>query len=139
MFTSPRDATSLLVKRVIGLPGDRIQLKAGIVNINGNAVPTIAAGQAKVEITEGETANAKILRETLPEGSYVQIYDVGTTLLDNTQEFKTRHEHYSVMGDNRDNSADSRMSLSAGGIGFVPQASVVGIVDLKKSTKRVPR
>ena len=112
------------VKRIIGLPGDHIQMIDGVLNINGHAVPRQEVGP--VLVTErGAATSAQAYRETLPNGVRYTTYDRGATMLDNSQEFVVPPNQYFVLGDDRDNSVDSRVPM----IGYVPYENLVGRVD----------
>ncbi len=135
------------VKRLIGLPGDRVQVKDGVVYINGEEAvqepagifvetyePQGAAGRfprcANAPVGVGGTCEKQRLRETLPGGithDILNITDRGD--LDNTAVFTVPEGHYFFMGDNRDNSTDSRVAQSAGGVGFVPAEYLLGRAD----------
>jgi signal peptidase I len=123
VFRLPKDDSIDYIKRVIGLPGDRIKVVDGMVFINGKAVK-----RERVEDfvdDEGNVSNyVHRWRETLPNGvSYetLDLQDDGP--LENTEEYRVPAGHYFMMGDNRDNSQDSRV-LSA--VGYVPFENLVG-------------
>tara|TARA_B100000945_G_scaffold275095_1_gene238857 strand:+ start:180 stop:887 length:708 start_codon:yes stop_codon:yes gene_type:complete len=88
------------IKRLIGLPGDKIQLNDGVVFIN-----SIPVNREFVRIDE---SGANIFKETMPNGKSYEIRDVGKTPQDNTVEFLVPENHYFFLGDNRDKSSDSR-------------------------------
>ncbi|MDZ4691962.1 signal peptidase I [Terricaulis sp.] len=113
------------VKRVIGLPGDRIQMIGGVVHINGAAVQREPEGELQVEDYSGPQTFAAV-RETLPNGVSYLTVERGETELDNTRELFVPEGHAFVMGDDRDNSADSRVPSV---VGFVPVENVLGRVD----------
>ena len=110
------------IKRVIGLPGDRIQMRDGQLFINGEGVPREKTGQIdNPDITE-QQGPVDVYRETLPNGvSYDTLDLTPNGLGDNTREFVVPEGHYFMMGDNRDNSTDSRFT-----VGFVPEENLVG-------------
>lgn len=126
VFKLPRDPQIDYVKRLIGLPGDRIQMKDGIVHLDGRALPlTRAQG---IPCVEGERCN--FFRETLPDGrSYVINDTTPNGLMDNTGEYVVPEGHYFMLGDNRDNSLDSRFGEPQG-IGDIPRENLVGPVTL---------
>lgn len=119
VFKLPRDPRIDYIKRVVGMPGDRIQVIDGALHINGEAVKREAAGTWTPETGGPEIP---VYRETLPNGvSYdtLDIFPRGEG--DNTQVFEVPPDHYFFMGDNRDNSLDSRFD-----VGFVPLENLVG-------------
>ena len=131
VFRLPSDPTQTYVKRVIGLPGDRVQMRDGRLWINGKMLPLRRDGAGTVEMEDGGSETAALEIETLPGGREHPIYKFdGIGQLDNTQVFEVTPDHIFVMGDNRDNSADSRLAPEAGGVGLVPVENLVGRVDV---------
>jgi len=122
VFKYPPDPSLDYIKRVIGLPGDHIQMREGQLYINGTAVPREKIGQIdNVDITE-LARPVDIYRETLPNGVSYETLDLSPNSVgDNTREFVVPEGHYFMMGDNRDNSTDSRFS-----VGYVPAENLVG-------------
>ncbi len=116
------------IKRIIGLPGDRIQMKDGVVYINDNAVKKEYVGEWNDKDKKGDAAVLKQYRETLPEGkSYLILNDKMPSDVENTDVYVVPEGHYFMMGDNRDNSRDSRFPTP---VGFVPEENIVGRADL---------
>ena len=112
------------VKRVIGLPGDTIQMIEGILHINGEPVEREAIGESQDRDSTGVNLPVTQYRETLPNGvSYTTQEISDTAQFDNTGEYTVPPGHYFMMGDNRDRSLDSR-SLSS--VGYVPFENFVG-------------
>ena len=122
VFKFPPDPSVDYIKRVVGLPGDKIQVKNGQLFINGTAVPREKVGQIdNPDITEVDRP-VDIYRETLPNGVTYDTLDLTSNSIgDNTREFDVPPGHYFMMGDNRDNSSDSRFT-----VGFVPAENLVG-------------
>jgi signal peptidase I len=122
VFKFPPDPSLDYIKRVIGLPGDRIQMKHDELYINGVVVPRKKIGQINnPDITEVDRP-VDVYRETLPNGvSYDTLDLTPNGLGDDTREFVVPPGHYFMMGDNRDNSSDSRFS-----VGYVPAENLVG-------------
>lgn len=128
VFKLPRDGSTDYIKRIIGLPGDRIQVRGGILHINGQAVRREALGPYTVE-GDGPRITVRRYRETLPAENgrpgvsheILEATDDGP--FDNTVEFRVPEGHVFAMGDNRDNSLDSR-AMNA--VGFIPIENLVG-------------
>ena len=124
VFKLPTDNSTDYIKRVIGLPGDHIQMKNGILNINGQPVQ-----RRRIEDYLYQEGNGAIIPlaqyiETLPNGVQHRIIEMSDNgPLDNTQEYVVPRGDYFMMGDNRDNSQDSRV-LSA--VGYVPAENLIG-------------
>jgi len=130
VFRWPGDRAQVWVKRVIGLPGDRIAMRDGHVVTNGEAASWRPDGLGQMENESGSNTPTQRLIETLPGGRTHAIFKmVAREPLDNMPEVTVPPGHLFVMGDNRDNSADSRVPLNAGGVGMLPVADLVGRVD----------
>jgi signal peptidase I len=130
VFRWPGDRSQVWVKRVIGLPGDRIQVREGQVWINGAPASVKPDGIGQAEDDNGASEPARRYVETLPGGvahPIFKLYDNGR--LDNTAAVTVPPDRLFVMGDNRDNSADSRVSVRDGGVGLLPMDNLVGRVD----------
>ena len=112
------------IKRVIGLPGDRIQMKQGRLWINGTMVERELVGEAVDRDSRSQDVPVQVYRETLPSGVTHTIQEISDDqFLDNTAEYVVPEGHYFMMGDNRDRSQDSRV-LSA--VGYVPSDALIG-------------
>ncbi|CAK0760778.1 signal peptidase I [uncultured Gammaproteobacteria bacterium] len=127
VFKLPRDNKTDYIKRIVGLPGDRIQMKHGVLHINGEPVKLQQIESALVTNSSGREARVAQYIETLPGGKAHRILkETVNGHLDNTQEYLVPADHYFAMGDNRDNSLDSRIAPIAGGVGFIPVENLVG-------------
>jgi signal peptidase I len=126
VFKLPRDGRTDYIKRLIGLPGDRIQMRQGKLYINDKELPRKALPPVMVDSGYGFTRNVERYLETMPNGRSYVTYDYGPDgEVDNTETFVVPEGHYFFMGDNRDNSLDSRVPEEIG-VGFVPADHLVG-------------
>jgi signal peptidase I len=127
VFRLPRDPSTNYVKRVVGLPGDRVQMIHGLLHINGTPVKRERIEDSVETDASGGATRGKQWRETLPNGvthTTLDLMDEG--FYDNTALFTVPPGHYFMLGDNRDNSLDSRALAQ---VGYVPFENLVGRVD----------
>jgi signal peptidase I len=130
VFRWPGDRSQIWVKRVVGLPGDRIAMQDGRLWINGAPVGLKADGVGDAESEDGSKEPTARYVETLPgDRSHTIFKHESVGMFDNLPEITVPADHLFVMGDNRDNSADSRVPLDAGGVGLLPASDLVGRVD----------
>ena len=122
VFRLPSNVSVDYIKRVVGLPGDRIQVKGGILHINGQAAERRLVGNGN--FVSGQTSLiTQRYEEVFPDGHRHIIQEVSDNqIFDSTPEFTVPDGHYFMMGDNRDNSRDSRSSS----VGFVPFENFIG-------------
>ena len=120
------------IKRVVGLPGDRIQMVDGVLNINGSPVEVnLVRTEEYIHRNSGRilgSFNADLYEERLPDqdGTHL-IYDgIRNNGSDNTSVFTVPAGHYFMMGDNRDFSGDSRVPVTRQGAGYVPAENIIG-------------
>jgi signal peptidase I len=122
VFKLPKDNETDYIQRLIGLPGDRIQVKGGVLHINGAPVQREILSSDETPRYAGQSAVAKLYMETLPNGRRHLIRELGDDRhYDNTGVFLVPPGQYFFMGDNRDQSEDSRAS-----VGYVPFQNLVG-------------
>lgn len=153
VFKAPANLREDWIKRVIGLPGDMVQMKDGVLWLNGQAVPKRRIADLVIPVTPNmreaqarehtisacfrpdyeETDAAGALhcryprfRETLPGGKSYEVLDLEDGREDNTPVVVVPEDSVFVMGDNRDRSADSRVPVEEGGVGILPQKNLVG-------------
>jgi signal peptidase I len=131
LFRLPVNPQKTLVKRLIGLPGDRIQMRQGRLWINGVELAIRPAGTGDDEWHDGTMFRTAKYIETLPGGREHPIFkSAWNGPLDDTQVFVVPKNHFFMMGDNRDDSWDSRVDPSIGGVGFVPMENLVGRAEI---------
>ena len=143
VFKFPRDNSTDYIKRIVGLPGDRIQVKAGVLIINGEPAPRTPEGMF-IAKDQGIRTELRMYRETLPGGVKHDILKATDGLenardpaFDPTKEFDPNNtpvyvvppDHVFAMGDNRDMSSDSRF-MNSSGVGFVPVENLVGRAEI---------
>lgn len=134
------------IKRLIGLPGDTVQVRDGVVWLNGQPVPQEpVAPFEEIKVPQGSQGSIPRCAndpvgiggacvkersiETLPNGVRHSVLNIGNYPADNTALFTVPPENYFFMGDNRDNSQDSRFAVSVGGVGMLPAEYLIGRAD----------
>jgi len=139
VFKTPRDNRTDFIKRVIGLPGDRVRMTGGAIELNGIRVPKVRTADFVLSMAAGSTCHGDPSRvasgglcryprylETLDGRTYAVLDEYAGQPPDDTPLITVPPGHYFVEGDNRDDSADSRMSIAAGGVGMVPAENLIG-------------
>ena len=128
VFKTPADNRTDFIKRLIGLPGDTIQMQKGVLFINGKPVPRERV-EDRIDTDEyGNVRRIPQYRETLPSGVSYNTQDIEAEgPYDNTDIYIVPLGHYFMMGDNRDNSSDSRV---ANAVGYVPAENLVGKAEI---------
>jgi signal peptidase I len=123
VFKLPTDNRTYYVKRIVGLPGDTVQMRDGVLYINGEAVSRQPTEDYLLQ-SEGSTISMHQYVETLPGGATYRIVKIGDHgPLDNTPAYTVPDGHYFALGDNRDNSLDSRVMSR---FGYIPAATLAG-------------
>jgi signal peptidase I len=132
VFKTPHDNSTDYIKRLVGLPGDRIQMIAGVLNINGEPVKRQRVDDVVEDTKRCGVTAVHQYRETLPNGRSFLTQKLSETcplgrigMMDDTEVFVVPPKHYFMMGDNRDDSADSRFT-DGNGVGYVPAENLVG-------------
>lgn len=146
VFKSPRDNRTDFIKRVIGLPGDIVRLRGGQVEVNGRLLPkrsvadvVVALGEAgdcssgpgRPDFRTRDAAGKAVCRfprfvETIDGRDYAVLDQIDGDLRDDTPAVRVPAGSYFVLGDNRDDSADSRLTVAEGGVGLVPASNLIG-------------
>ncbi|MEM9798485.1 MAG: signal peptidase I [Pseudomonadota bacterium] len=145
VFRHPVNGTDF-IKRLVGVPGDTVQMRDGVLFLNGAAVQMdpidpfteLKAPQGPQQLVPrcandpvgigGECIKERFA-ETLPDGTPHSVLNIGDTATDNTPLYTVPEGEYFFMGDNRDNSRDSRVPRQVGGVGFVPYENLIGRAD----------
>lgn len=133
------------IKRLVGMPGDTVQMRAGVLHLNGAPVELTDDGtfdevlarqgpqrlrpRCERPVGEGGVCSKGRQIETLPNGVSYAVLNIGNQQSDRTGIYTVPEGHYFFIGDNRDNSADSRLAQQAGGVGFVPYENLIGRAD----------
>jgi signal peptidase I len=124
VFKLPTDNKTDYIKRIIGLPGDSIQVRRGILHINGEPVKREKVADFISDDFNGFKRQITRFKETLPNGRVHYILEeTDSAIMDNTDVYTVPPDHFFAMGDNRDNSRDSRY---LNGVGFIPRENLVG-------------
>jgi signal peptidase I len=127
VFRLPKDDSIDYIKRVVGLPGDRVQMINGLLLINGQPVKRERLDDYIKTGEFGGTTRIQLWRETLPNGaSYETLQQMDNGLLSNTRVFEVPAGDFFTLGDNRDNSTDSRLPE----VGFVPFDKLIGRAEI---------
>lgn len=128
VFKQPTDNRTDFIKRVIGLPGDKIEMRHGILYINDREVPRMRVDDFIEPDAFGNVRRVLRYKETLPNGvSYLTLDRIRESAWDNAGPYLVPEGHYFMMGDNRDNSSDSRVAES---VGYVPFENLVGKAEI---------
>ena len=140
VFRAPANLHETWVKRVIGLPGDRIALTNGRIVLNGKILPWKDEGSDQEDRAQAHSGER--YEETIPDGVRHDIIKLAAHgPLDNIPEFAVPAERLFVMGDNRDNSADSRVPVTESGVGLLPvwnlQGHAITVLFSWRSIKRI--
>lgn len=146
VFRHPVNGTDF-IKRLVGLPGDTVQMRNGLLYLNGELVPQTPTGTFEEiyekqgplgqlprcengPVGEGGLCTSSRATETLPGGRQHNVLNIDDGgFADNTDVFTVPAGHYFFLGDNRDNSQDSRFGQAVGGVGFVPAENLIGRAD----------
>jgi signal peptidase I len=126
VFKLPSDNRTDYIKRIVGLPGDQLQVIEGVLHVNGEAATRVRIEDFSDDDGTSNGSAARY-RETLPNGRSFDVLDLtGRGSLDNTKVYEVPPGHVFAMGDNRDNSLDSRVD----GVGFIPIENLIGRAEI---------
>ena len=125
VFKNRRDGNKDYIKRLVGMPGDEVQMKSGLLHINGVPVSKVFVEYRKVSCDGMAAKEVPVFRETLPNGVQYEVQEChgDNGGLDNTGIYKVPANSYFMMGDNRDQSQDSRVTAL---VGYVHNDDIVG-------------
>ena len=127
----PEGDNKNFIKRVIGLPGDQVQMRQGQLYLNGERLLIEKTGQYDYTNSYENIENADLLTETLPSGRSFAVLDAQkNSALDRTEVRTVPAGYYFMMGDNRDHSFDSRVTVAKGGAGLVPKENIIGRAEI---------
>ncbi|MEL7117506.1 MAG: signal peptidase I, partial [Pseudomonadota bacterium] len=151
VFRHPGNGSDF-IKRVVGMPGDKVQMQDGVLYLNGQAAVQTPDGvfqevferqgpvgnipRCNTNVAMGGICEKERFTEQLPDGPSHSILNINTGVGDNTPVFTVPAGHFFFVGDNRDNSTDSRFVVNAGGVGFVPFENLIGRADRVMFSKR---
>jgi signal peptidase I len=128
VFRLPSNPNMDFIKRVVGLPNDKIQVSGGVLHINGLPVDLQREKDFTDRLEDGTIAAIRRYTETLPNGKKHRVLDaIQHGVVDDTHVFTVPDGHYFMMGDNRDNSMDSRYTEE---VGFVPEENLIGRAEI---------
>jgi signal peptidase I len=133
VFRPPARPHTDFIKRIVGLPGDTIQVKQGVLYINGQALNEQSVGDFADSEDPSHVVSIPRYSESLPDGKVISIlkeHRPQAPELENTGVYVVPAGNYFMMGDNRDHSADSRISIAMGGVDYVPAENIVGRAEL---------
>jgi signal peptidase I len=128
VFRLPRDPNTYYIKRIVGTPGDKIQVRRGELYLNDKKLPRKQLDDYVREDEYGREERFQRIEETMPSGKTYVTFDISYcpgSMADDTDAFIVPAGHYFAMGDNRDNSQDSRWPSSVG-VGYIPEANIIG-------------
>ena len=123
VFRFPPEPSINYIKRIIGLPGDSIQMRDGVLYVNNKKIEKIADGEFIDGDSDSPSIAIKKFSEIISDNKKITTLDIATTPQDNTGIYEVPQGYYFMMGDNRDNSQDSRFLDQ---VGFVPEENLVG-------------
>lgn len=126
VFRLPSDPSVNYIKRLVGLPGDRIQISDGELYVNGRRMKREYVGEVTEVVAEDYSQPVTHYREVVSGGVAYDVWDAKTISMDNTREYRVPEGKYFFMGDNRDDSTDSRFS----DVGMIPEDHLVGRADV---------